>query len=70
MTRWYGGPVLLAVTLPLSAVLYVAMTLDSARRHYSGRWRRLEGTNLRSLVERSLIGRPPANLVTTPVVER
>lgn len=36
MTRWYGGPVLLAVTLPLSAVVYVAMTLDSARRHYAG----------------------------------
>ena len=36
MTRWYGGWALLAVTLPLSAVLYVAMTLDSARRHYSG----------------------------------
>lgn len=36
MTRWYGGPMLLAFTLPLSAVLYVAMTLDSARRHYSG----------------------------------
>lgn len=36
MTRWYRGPVLLAVTLPLSAVIYVAMTLDSARRHYAG----------------------------------
>lgn len=36
MTRCYGGPVLLAVTLPLSAVIYVAMTLDSARRHYAG----------------------------------
>ncbi len=36
MTRWYGGPALLAVMLPLSAVIYVAMTLDSARRHYAG----------------------------------
>ncbi len=36
MTRWYRGSTLLAVTLPLSAVIYVAMTLDSARRHYAG----------------------------------
>ncbi len=36
MTRWYGGSPLRAVTLPLSAVIYVAMTLDSARRHYAG----------------------------------
>ena len=36
MTRWYGGPALRAVTLPLSALIFVTMTLDSARRHYSG----------------------------------
>ena len=36
MTRWYGGSTLRAATLPLSAVIYVAMTLDSARRHYGG----------------------------------
>lgn len=36
MTRWYGGPALRAVTLPLSAAIYVTMTLDSARRHYGG----------------------------------
>ncbi|MCY3958084.1 MAG: glycosyltransferase [Chloroflexi bacterium] len=36
MTRWYGGSALRAVTLPLSAAIYVAMTLDSARRHYGG----------------------------------
>lgn len=36
MTRWYGGSALRAVTLPLSAVIYVTMTLDSARRHYGG----------------------------------
>ena len=36
MTRWYGGSLLRAVTLPLSAAIYVAMTLDSARRHYRG----------------------------------
>lgn len=36
MTRWYGGSAVRAVTLPLSAAIYVAMTLDSARRHYGG----------------------------------
>lgn len=36
MTRWYGGSALRAVMLPLSAVIYVTMTLDSARRHYRG----------------------------------
>ena len=36
MTRWYGGLALRAVTLPLSAAIYVTMTLDSARRHYAG----------------------------------
>jgi len=36
MTRWYGGSALRAVTLPLSAAIYVTMTLDSARRHYRG----------------------------------
>ena len=36
MTRWYGGSAFCTVTLPLSAVLYVAMTLDSARRHFVG----------------------------------
>lgn len=36
MTRWYSGSLLRAVTLPLSAVIYVTMTLDSARRHYGG----------------------------------
>jgi len=36
MTRWYGGSALRAITLPMSAVIYVTMTLDSARRHYAG----------------------------------
>jgi hopene-associated glycosyltransferase HpnB len=36
MTRWYGGSVSRAVTLPLAAVIYVAITFDSARRHYAG----------------------------------
>ena len=36
MTRWYGGSALRATTLPLAAAFYVAMTLDSARRHWAG----------------------------------
>ena len=42
MLRLYRLPVFRAPTLPLIAVLYAAMTADSARRHYSGRavsWR-------------------------------
>ncbi len=36
MTRWYGGSALRAATLPLAAAFYVAMTVDSARRHMAG----------------------------------
>ena len=42
MLRLYGLSALRAPTLPAIAVLYAAMTADSARRHYSGRavsWR-------------------------------
>jgi hopene-associated glycosyltransferase HpnB len=42
MLRLYGLSPLRAPALPLIAVLYAAMTADSARRHYSGRavsWR-------------------------------
>jgi hypothetical protein len=42
MLRFYRLSVLRAPSLPLIAVLYAAMTVDSARRHYSGRavsWR-------------------------------
>jgi len=42
MLRFYGLSPLRAPALPLVAVLYAAMTADSARRHYSGRavtWR-------------------------------
>jgi hopene-associated glycosyltransferase HpnB len=42
MLRFYQLSALRAPTLPLIAVLYAAMTADSARRHYSGRtvsWR-------------------------------
>ena len=42
MLRLYRLSALRAPGLPLIAVLYAAMTADSARRHYSGRavsWR-------------------------------
>ena len=42
MLRFYRLSALRAVTLPFIALLYAAMTADSARRHYSGRavpWR-------------------------------
>jgi hypothetical protein len=42
MLRLYRLSALRAPALPLIAVLYAAMTADSARRHYSGRsvsWR-------------------------------
>jgi hypothetical protein len=35
--RYYRQPVLFAFTLPFTAVLYLAMTIDSARRHWAGR---------------------------------
>jgi hypothetical protein len=37
MLRYYRQSVLLAFTLPLTATLYLAMTVDSARRHWLGR---------------------------------
>jgi hopene-associated glycosyltransferase HpnB len=37
MLRFYGLPVWLAPALPAVAVLYTAMTVDSARRHWLGR---------------------------------
>jgi len=37
MLRLYRLSVLRAPGLPLIAMLYAAMTLDSARRHYAGR---------------------------------
>ncbi|MBE9156380.1 glycosyltransferase [Nodosilinea sp. LEGE 06152] len=35
--RLYGGTPLLALALPLIALLYTLMTLDSARRHWAGK---------------------------------
>jgi len=37
MLRYYRQPFVLAVVLPFTAVLYMLMTLDSARRHWLGR---------------------------------
>jgi hopene-associated glycosyltransferase HpnB len=36
MARYYRAPAAAAVALPVTASLYMAMTLSSARRHYSG----------------------------------
>jgi hopene-associated glycosyltransferase HpnB len=35
--RFYGRPLITAPLLPATALLYTAMTLDSARRHWTGR---------------------------------
>jgi hopene-associated glycosyltransferase HpnB len=37
MLRYYGQPWPAALALPFTAALYLAMTVDSARRHYRGR---------------------------------
>nr|WP_018639668.1 glycosyltransferase [Parafrankia elaeagni] len=37
MLRYYRQPVGVALTLPFTAALYLAMTMDSARRHRAGR---------------------------------
>jgi hopene-associated glycosyltransferase HpnB len=37
MLRYYHQPAALALTLPFTALLYLLMTLDSARRHWLGR---------------------------------
>jgi hopene-associated glycosyltransferase HpnB len=37
MLRYYGQPVVAAVLLPFTAILYLAMTVDSAIQHYRGR---------------------------------
>ncbi|MDR7303716.1 glycosyltransferase [Haloactinomyces albus] len=37
MLRYYGRPLPAALLLPATALLYMLMTLDSARRHWSGR---------------------------------
>jgi hopene-associated glycosyltransferase HpnB len=37
MLRYYGQPAVAAFLLPFTTLLYLAMTVDSARRHYQGR---------------------------------
>jgi hypothetical protein len=49
MLRLYRLSPLRAPFLPLIAILYAAMTADSARRHYSGRavsWRGREASRV------------------------
>jgi hopene-associated glycosyltransferase HpnB len=41
--RYYRQPLVLALTLPAAALLYLGMTLDSARRHWWGRGSRWKG---------------------------
>jgi hopene-associated glycosyltransferase HpnB len=40
---YYGQPIWWALTLPFAALLYLGMTLDSARRHWWGRGSRWKG---------------------------
>ncbi len=37
MLRYYGQPAAAALLLPVTATLYLGMTIDSARRHHQGR---------------------------------
>ncbi|WP_051579420.1 glycosyltransferase [Pseudonocardia acaciae] len=48
MLRYYGRPVLLAPLLPVTALLYTLMTLDSARRHRFGRGASWKGREYRA----------------------
>jgi hypothetical protein len=41
--RYYRRPLPAALTLPLAALLYLGMTLDSARRHWWGSGSRWKG---------------------------
>ncbi|WP_237320904.1 glycosyltransferase [Streptomyces sp. JJ36] len=47
MLRYYRQPVWTAVTLPLTAALYLAMTVDSAVRHHRGRGAAWKGRTYR-----------------------
>src|SRR5580658_6803313 len=76
MLRLYRLSPLRAPGLPLIALLYAAMTVDSARRHYAGRggeWKgRTTGSRLRWLSGSYLIRRPLAGwqLFRRPAVVR
>jgi hypothetical protein len=37
MLRYYRQPIVATLLLPFTATLYLAMTVDSARRHHQGR---------------------------------
>lgn len=46
MLRWYGARTILALALPITAAIYTAMTVDSARLHWSGRGGRWRGRRI------------------------
>jgi hypothetical protein len=41
--RYYRQPAAMTLTLPIASLLYLGMTLDSARRHWWGRGSRWKG---------------------------
>jgi hopene-associated glycosyltransferase HpnB len=67
MLRLYRLSPLRAPGLPLIALLYAAMTVDSARRHYAGRgaeWKgRTDRARLGWLCGRGSRGRPPVRVI-------
>jgi hopene-associated glycosyltransferase HpnB len=74
MLRLYRLSPLRAPGLPLIAMLYAAMTLDSARRHYAGRgaeWKgRTDRAPLRWLRDRQSVGRRAGNGPLAPLPDR
>jgi hopene-associated glycosyltransferase HpnB len=48
MLRYYGQPAVAALALPVTATLYLAMTVDSARRHWLGRGAQWKGRTYES----------------------
>jgi hopene-associated glycosyltransferase HpnB len=55
MLRYYRQPVVLALALPFTSVLYMLMTLDSARRHSAGKGAAWKGRTY-SLGNRKSVG--------------
>jgi hopene-associated glycosyltransferase HpnB len=77
MLRLYRLSPLRAPTLPLIALLYTAMTVDSARRHYAGRggeWKGRTGSaasgRLRFYCDQHTLGRKPRKGRVAPLPRR
>ncbi len=74
MLRLYRLSPLRAPGLPLIAMLYAAMTVDSARRHYAGRgaeWKgRTDRSRLRCCRDRQTLGRRPGTGLLAPPSHR